>query len=369
MPADIRDLLTAFDPTLPLDRASTIPASWYTDPRMFAAERETVFSRSWQVAGRADQLREPGAYVTAEVAGEPVLVVRGDDGVLRGFFNVCRHRATSLVTAPCGTVSKLRCRYHGWTYDLTGRLRGTPEFDGVCDFRKEDNGLIPVGAVAEWGPYVWVHLDPPREPLEAFLASLPEWAASNGSFGNLPFATRVEYEVACNWKTYVDNYLDGGYHVNTVHPGLANVLNYQEYTTTTYARTSLQTAPITPATGAEGQTRTGDRAAYWWVYPNLMVNLYAGVMDTNLVVPLAPDRCRVVFDYYFAPSTPADFIQNSIAVADQVQKEDMAICEDVQRGLASRAYTTGRFSVKRENGGYHFHQMLARALREERTTW
>ena len=351
-----------FDPSLPLERARTIPNTWYTDPRVLDAERNAVFARSWQAVGRSDQVRDRGSYLTANIAGEPVLVVRGDDGVLRGFFNVCRHRAAPLLTDPCGTATKLRCRYHGWTYDLAGRLRGTPEFDGVCDFAKEDNGLVPVGGVAEWGPFVWVHLDPPREPVETFLAPLPEWAAGRRAFDGLAFAGRKDYTLNCNWKVYVDNYLDGGYHVNTVHPGLAGVLNYQEYTTTVHGHTSLQSSPLKPAGGMTGQTRTGDLAAYWWVYPNFMLNIYCGVMDTNLVLPLGPDRCRVVFDLYFASGTPDEFVRNSLAVADQVQDEDVGVCEEVQRGLNSRSYTTGRFSVKREASGYHFHKLLARAL-------
>jgi choline monooxygenase len=124
----------------------------------------------------------------------------------------------------------------------------------------------------------------------------------------------------------------------------------------------LQSSPITPGDGAAGRTRTGDLAAYWWVWPNLMMNLYQGVMDTNLVLPLGPDRCRVVFDFYFAAGTPDDFVAESVRVADQVQAEDVGVCEEVQRGLNSRSYTTGRFSVKRENGGYHFHQALGRVL-------
>ncbi len=365
MSADtLQGVFAGFDPELPLDRARTIPNTWYTDPRVAETERRAVFARSWQAVGRAEQVRDRGAYLTAEVAGEPVLVVRGDDGELRAFFNVCRHRAAPLLTGPCGTAAKLRCRYHGWTYDLAGRLRGTPEFDGVADFRKEDNGLVPVGGVAEWGPFVWVHLDPPREPVERFLDPLPVWVTNRGAFDGLRFAGRTVYEVGCNWKVYVDNYLDGGYHVNTVHPGLAGVLDYSGYRTTVHGNTSLQSSPMKPAAGAEGKTRTGDLAAYWWVWPNFMLNVYAGVMDANLVLPLGVDRCRVVFDFYFAGGTDEGFIRDSMAVADQVQAEDVGICEEVQRGLNSRSYTTGRFSVKREVGGYHFHQLLGRRLRE-----
>jgi choline monooxygenase len=360
----LQSLVAGFDPDLPLDRAKTIPNTWYTDPRVYEAERSAVFGRSWQAVGRVEQVREPGAFLTAEIAGEPVLVVRGDDGVLRAFFNVCRHRAAPILNEPCGTTSKLRCRYHGWTYDLAGRLRGTPEFDGVCDFRKEDNGLVPAGGVAEWGPFVWVHLDEPREPVGRFLDPLPAWVESRRAFDGLRFAGRTSYDVACNWKVYVDNYLDGGYHVNTVHPGLAGVLDYKEYTTTAHGNTSLQSSPLKPAEGATGKTRTGDLAAYWWVWPNFMLNIYAGVMDTNLVLPLGVDRCRVVFDFYFADGTDEGFIRDSMAVADQVQAEDVGICEEVQRGLNSRSYATGRFSVKREVAGYHFHQLLGRRIKE-----
>jgi choline monooxygenase len=178
---------------------------------------------------------------------------------------------------------------------------------------------------------------------------------------------RQDYEVACNWKVYVDNYLDGGYHVNTVHPGLAGVLDYTRYRTEVFANTSVQSSPLKPSAKdpSVAAVRTGNLAQYWWVFPNFMLNLYDGVMDTNLVVPMGPDRCRVVFDFFFADTEGAaaeEFIRDSIAVAHQVQLEDVGICEEVQRNLGCKVYETGRFSVKREGAGYHFHQLLARRL-------
>lgn len=357
----ITSMLQGFDPDLPLEQAKTLPAAWYTAPALATLEQREVFRGAWQAIGRVEQIATPGSYLTAEVAGVPVLVIRGEDQVLRAFYNVCRHRAAPLLTQPCGEAHKLRCRYHGWTYDLTGALRGTPEFDGVEQFRREDHGLLPLGAVETWGPFVWVHLDPPREPLAAFLGPFPAWWDEHPQ-PELLWAEQRVYDLACNWKVYVDNYLDGGYHVNTVHPDLAGVLNYQEYRTTTAGNTSLQSSPLVPGDGSAGQTRKGDRAYYWWVFPNLMVNIYGGVMDTNRVLPLGPDRCRVIFDFYFAVGTKPEFIRNSIAVADQVQAEDATICEEVQRGLSSGVFDTGRFSVKRENAGYEFHRILARRL-------
>ena len=173
MPLSLRDKLSVFDPELPLERAAAIPAAWYTDADVYSLERRAVFGDAWLVAGRAADVAGPGSFLTAEIAGEPILVVRDEAGVLRAFANVCRHRAAPVATEPCGQASRLRCRYHGWTYDLAGRLRGAPEFDGVADFRREDNGL-PTLAVAVWGSWVWVHAGERPPPLLDFLAPLPE---------------------------------------------------------------------------------------------------------------------------------------------------------------------------------------------------
>ncbi len=358
------DSTPAFDASLPLERAHTIPAAWYFDPAIHSAEVRTVFGATWQAVGRVDQVAEPGRYFTADVGGTPVLVVRGDDGELRAFANVCRHRAARVAPEAEGKASRLRCRYHGWTYDLCGRLRGTPEFDGVADFQREDNGL-PSFAVAEWGPFVFVYLGKPTEPLADFLNPLPEQAHALG-LESLRFVARREYQLACNWKVFVDNFLDGGYHVNTVHPGLAEVLDYSEYRTQVAGNTAVQSSPLTASGSAAMDTvRAGERAYYWWVFPNFMLNAYAGVMDTNLVLPLGPNACRVVFDFYFADTSGAEAesrIAQSIGVADQIQREDIGICEEVQRGLASHWFDTGRFSVRREIAAYHFHRLLAQRV-------
>jgi choline monooxygenase len=365
MTTTLAEKLGQFNPDLPLERARTIPAAWYHDADVFALERRQVFGNTWQAVGRTDQVREPGSFFTFDLAGEPILVLRDDEGVLRAFHNVCRHRAAQVINQPEGKATKLRCRYHGWTYDLKGRLRGTPEFDGVQEFCKEEQGLPPL-SVAAWGPLVFVHPDPPQ-PLPAYLAPLPERTAALG-IDRLRFAGRRDYVLNCNWKVYVDNYQDGGYHVNTVHPALAGALDYAHYRTEIAGNTSVQISPLKPPDDPElAKVRAGDNAYYWWVFPNLMLNLYQGVMDTNLVLPLGTERCRVIFDFYFA-DTEGDaakrFIEQSIAVAEQVQQEDIGVCEEVQRGLNSRSYDTGRFSVKRESGGYYFHQLLARQLRQ-----
>src|SRR5262245_4498767 len=238
------DPLAAFDPSLPLEKACTIPSAWYLDAEIAALEKERVFAGTWQMVGRVDQVATPGDYFTAEIADEPILVVRGEDGVLRAFFNVCRHRAARVAIEPCGHATRLRCRYHGWTYDLAGRLRGVPEFDGVADFNREDNGLTPV-AVETWGPLVFVHLSRETgfQPVRQFLAPLPEHVSTRG-IDRLRFFERREYVLNCNWKIFCDNYLDGGYHVNTIHPGLSGVLDYTGYHTELAEHTSVQVSPM-----------------------------------------------------------------------------------------------------------------------------
>jgi choline monooxygenase len=365
MPSELRRLLVDFDADLPLDRASTIPSSWYLDAAIFDLERAAVFAASWQAVGRLDQLPSPGSFFTTEAAGEPIVVVRQSDGALAALANVCRHRAARVADAACGQAAKFRCRYHGWTYDLTGRLLGTPEFDGVADFHRDQHSL-PRYAVDTLGPLVWVYLGTAPPPLAEPLAPLIQ-QADFLELSRFRFFDRYIYDLACNWKVYVDNYLDGGYHVHSIHPGLASVLDYSGYRTELHDQASVQISPMRPAAADVGAVRGGETAYYWWVFPNFMLNWYRGVMDVNLVVPLAPDRCRVVFDFYFTDlesDTARDFARRSVEMGHRIQEEDVEICQDVQRGLASRSFRVGRYGVRREAGVHHFHRLLAQRLRE-----
>jgi len=295
----LEEILGDYDDAAPLAEAWTIPSSWYTDTRVAELERRTVFSRSWQPVGRAAEVAKPGQYLTAEVAGEPVVVVRGRDGVLRGFFNVCRHHAAAVMTERCGEAERLRCPYHGWTYALDGKLMSTPELDGIAGFGREYNGLVPLSA-ATWEKLVFVHLDPNAPPIADWLGEMAgQFAALD--LGKLHFAERREWTIQCNWKVFVDNYLDGGYHIPYLHRGLNSVLSFKDYTIETGRRFCLQSSPIAGAGGdaATASVRKG-HARYYWLYPNLMLNWYEGYLDTNLVIPLGIDRMKVVFDYYFA---------------------------------------------------------------------
>ncbi|MGC1413692.1 MAG: aromatic ring-hydroxylating dioxygenase subunit alpha [Candidatus Acidiferrum sp.] len=361
MDRSIFDIVSLYNPASPLEEAWTIPAPWYFDPRIAALERVSVFSSTWQVVGRADEVRHAGQFITAELASEPLVVVRGDDGQLRAFYNVCRHHAAAVVTDPKGYAKQFRCPYHGWTYGIDGTLKGMVEFDGVCNFDRARNGLMPV-RVDTWENFVFVNLDGRAAPLRDFLGVVPELVAPLELAKKLHFFDRRVYTLNCNWKVYVDNYLDGGYHVPHAHKGLSSVIEYTKYTIENFERACLQSSPLSSDSSSEAgvaATRQG-RAFYLWLYPNFMINAYEGVMDTNLVLPLAVDRCAVIFDYYFADTTAAAEARHkeSIAVSEKVQDEDMAICDSVQRGLGSRAYVAGRLSVRREAGEHLFHRLL-----------
>jgi len=363
----VTNILNLYDPTDPLDRASTIPAPWYVDNRILDLELTTTFARNWQLVGREDQVRNPGDFITWEIAGEPVVVVRGSDGMLRGFFNVCRHHAAAVMEDPCGTAKSLRCPYHGWTYSLEGELRGTPDFAGVCDFDKSANGLVPVQA-AIWENWVFVKLDDGGPSLEEFLGDELINQVRPLGLAGLHWFERRHYLFECNWKVFVDNYLDGGYHIPYLHKGLDSVLDYPKYTIENGERFCLQSSPVVTE-GAEAQTgavRRGERALYYWIHPNFMINWYEGVMDTNLVLPRGVDKTEVIFDFYFPDVSDAARERNqaSIDVGQRIQDEDTQICKSVQRGLTSRAYVRGRLSVRREAGEHLFHRLLAADLRK-----
>ncbi len=359
---ELKAKISLFDPNLPYEQARAIPPIWYRDPQIYEAERSTVFGQNWVAVGRVGDVLTPRSYFKEQVAEEPVAVLRGADGNLRAFLNVCRHRATELLTNSRGilTDDKVKCDYHGWCYDLTGRLCKAPELGPVEGFSREGYSLIPFEA-GTFDPLVFIRMQPGTENLSTTFEPIVQ-RTKDMELSSMKWAGRKEYEVGCNWKVYVDNFLDGGYHVPTIHPALIKALNYSQYRTEIFDRCSLQHSPTKTANDDPTVAlRQGAEAMYWWIYPNVMVNLYKGVMDTNIVLPLGPDRCKVIFDFYFSDGWDQPSIDKYITDAHQVQLEDMGVCERVQRGLTSNFIEPGPYG-KRETGEYHFHQLLARQL-------
>jgi len=334
----------------------TPPASFYIDPARLNREREDVFVRSWQLVGRADQLAQPGDYFTTQLGNEPLLFTN-DGGTLRGFYNVCRHRA-GPVAYGCGRAQRLSCRYHGWTYDLSGQLLRTTEMEGA-DFEPDKIHLRPV-AVHRFGPLLFAALDPSIPSFDEFHPGVSEHCAPLG-LERMRYVTMCDFPVNSNWKVYVDNFLEG-YHIPLVHPALNRELDYRQYVTELGPRHVLQYAPIRENTAQHYRGGDNAQAFYYWLFPNIMLNIYEGQLQSNVVIPVDVDHTIVRFEWY-----SLDAIQdhetnerwNELArFSEEIQAEDATICEAVQRNIHSRAYVPGPYSPKREEGVRLFHRLM-----------
>jgi choline monooxygenase len=348
-----------FDPDLAAAR--TIPSRWYLDPAVLEREEARVFGRTWQLVGPAARASTPCDYFTCQVGREPLVVTADGVGKRRALSNVCRHRA-GPVARDAGNRRSLQCGYHGWTYGLDGALLAAPEFEGARGFDRAATRL-PESRLEGWGGFLFVNLDPAAPPLREFLGTIPD-ETRHLELETLALRRSVDYEVACNWKVYVDNYLEG-YHIPLVHPGLFRELDYKAYRVEPRAFHSRQHAPLRPGGPVFAGAPAGDAALYYWVFPNLMLNVYPGNLQVNLVLPLAVDRTLARFEWYVAEplaAAEAEVFERSFDLSEQVQREDMEICGAVQRGLRSATYAQGRYSVARENGVHHFHGLLSRYL-------
>ncbi len=347
---------------VPVERSETAPSAWYVNPGFHGVDRDAVFATTWQGVGHVSMVAGPGDYFLATVADNPIIIIRDRDGVLRAFYNVCRHRGGPLALEPSGCVKALTCKYHGWTYLLDGTLRGVPQFDRTELFDKKDFGLIAVG-VDVWEGFVFVCLEPAHAPpLADVLAGIAERIRPN-SLTTKRLVRRVDYEVEANWKVYVDNFLEG-YHIPHVHPELNKALDYSAYTTELGPWHTLQHSPLKADNVYTADT--GGEAFYYWVYPNFMLNVLPHRVQANLVLPKGPDRCTVSFWYYYDSPDAAgrvEQIQADVEYSDMVQVEDREICQKVHAGLQSRGYDRGRFSPAMESGVYHFQCLLKQSYR------
>jgi len=361
--------------------AETLPSRFYIDPATLALEKERIFRRTWQLVGTLSHacgeadgkkrtIANPGAFFTADVIGEPVVVVRDASGKLRAFSNVCRHRAGPIAQGS-GCRNVFNCAYHGWTYTLDGRLIGTPEVDGMEFFDRSTMGMVPLRCET-WEQFIFINFDPAAPPLSAFLENIPA-AAADFEFQGLELAERRDYYINCNWKVYIDNYLEG-YHIPVVHPGLMKEIDYPRYRTEVFRYSSQQLGPVKEVKPGDSGERVyvpgpgSKEALYFWIFPNLMLNIYPDNISTNLIVPLGHDRTLTIFEWYFHDAhaeKTKDRMRKAMGLGETVQQEDIHICEAVQRGLQSSTYNRGRYSVKRENGVHHFHLLLSEFLQDK----
>ncbi|MEL6308176.1 MAG: aromatic ring-hydroxylating dioxygenase subunit alpha [Chloroflexota bacterium] len=355
-----------YQPTDDLAYAQTMPAHWYTDPRYLEHEKEKIFWKTWQPVGRVEDVLRVGDFFTCEVVGQPLVVVRGKDEKLRAFYNVCPHRA-AVVAHGRGNRKSMQCKYHGWTYDLEGKLMRAPEFEGVKNWNPAEVCLTSV-KVETWGPWVFVNLEPTAQPMATVYGTIHDEINTAGfNIDQMKLVERRDYLIDCNWKVYVDNYLEG-YHLPIAHPGLFREVDYDKYEVETFRYYSKQHAPIREVDEKEVRdrryVRSGEAEAdalYYWIFPNVMLNVYLDNTSINIILPVGHDKTLTIFEWYFeAPGTSKGWgsMQDIIAFSDEIQQEDIELCEWVQRGLQSKAYTQGRFSALRENGVHHFQSLV-----------
>lgn len=342
-----------------LDSGETLPLTWYTDPAVAAAEEQAIFRASWQYVGRAADVAETGSFITADIAGVPIIVTRDRNGDLNAFHNVCRHRAAKVIEEPCGQRRALSCHYHAWTYGLDGSLKGAPRSESDPTFPKAELGLRRASA-ATWGPFLFAHLDPEAPPLEQHLADVPGLVAgAQIDVDDLRFAFRVEYDVECNWKVAIENYLEC-YHCPTAHPGFSDVLDTQmeAYRLTVSDSFAWQNGPLRPlpagaAARDDGYTgRDGDvpEGRYFMLFPSLKFNINPGLPNVSIgpMEMAGPNRTHGYLDYYFGSQVTQQWIDDMMEFDNQVGAEDKELVESVQRGIRSGSLERGRIMLQSE---------------------
>jgi phenylpropionate dioxygenase-like ring-hydroxylating dioxygenase large terminal subunit len=347
-------------------RDRTIPFDWYSDPSVLRLERERIFRRTWQYAGRADQAAEPGAYFTCDLGGVPIVVVRGEDDVLRAFLNVCRHRG-SLVCEGEGRRASLQCPYHAWTYALDGSLRAAPRSELVPGFDKGELGLV-AASVGTWGPFVFVNPDPDAAPLAETLGELPALVAAAGlDVDALRFHHRAAGpEYAANWKVCAENFLEC-YHCQVAHPGFSKVVDVSvdAYVLDESGSFSTQYGPVREAWKGDFDPRGPiSRGQFHFLWPNVTINVMPGHANLSIgpIVPTGPETTARHLDYFVGPDVDEAWIRDMLEFDDQVGAEDRVLVERVQRGLRGGGLEHGRLMGESERLIAHFQGLLVDAL-------
>ena len=345
--------------------ASTPPGSFYTDEQILQQELDRFFYRSWLNVGREEQIPEPGDFFTKEIGDESVLVVRGTDGKVRAFYNICRHRGTRLIVDESGKrMRSVVCPYHAWTYSTEGALVGAPHTEDLKAFSKENFGLFPV-ALEPWAGFLWANLDPSarpiREDIGGFLADFDRFGLAD-----LLLVRRKVYDIQANWKLLVENFSEC-YHCAPIHPDLNRITHYMGGEVTSYfvdgdRRSKYTGSYMTfnedfqsmtwsgytgrpPIRGIEGEDRR--RIYYYVVFPNLFWSLHPDFLMVHRTWPLTPGTSRIECDFYFDAQTAArpDFDpSDAVDLWDLINRQDWEVCERAQRGMRSRVWKGGRYS-------------------------
>jgi choline monooxygenase len=353
----IERLLESWSSKIPVERALTLPSGFYTSRDIFELERYAIFGQNWLLSGRKSQLKNAGDFLTDRFLSEPYIINIDTTSTLRAHYNVCCHHGMRLLEDHQGHIetNEIVCPYHGWVYDLNGRLRKALRLKSIEQFKASKVRLQPI-SVQKIGPFIYLNFnflnDNNIKNDISHIEHIDKNYLSPTNYEKLEFVIRKTYHLKCNWKIFIDNYLDGGYHVPYAHKQLSSILNMNEYKTVIdHPKTSVQYCT--------GTQRTKGDVVFAYIYPNLMINRYGSLMDTNLVVPIDERNCIVHMDYYYDPESTTNIAEeNSRKDSHSVQKEDVYLCENVQLGLESQAYDSGRYVPTVEHAMYDFHRNL-----------
>ncbi|HEY6111410.1 MAG TPA: aromatic ring-hydroxylating dioxygenase subunit alpha [Chthoniobacterales bacterium] len=337
--------------------AKTMAREYFVSPKIFAREQEKIFSKHWLLVGHQSQVANAGDYVVQRVSGESLIVIRDKAGEIHGFFNVCRHRGTTLVENGSGQLSAIQCPYHAWTYGLDGRLIGAPHMDEVPGFEKTDYPLQPV-KLGIWAGFIFVNLDDKALQLEKWFEPLAE-KFSHWNMSILRGAKRIEYDVRANWKLMFENYSEC-YHCPGVHPQLQKVSPYDS------AENDLIEGPFLGGfmkiNRGKSLTMSGNACAsfvgkienlqqvfYYSIFPNMLLSLHPEYVMVHQLWPQFPDRTLILCDWLFHPDAfdrPDFNPDDAIEFWDMTNKQDWHVCELSQQGISSRAYKPGPYSAR-----------------------
>jgi choline monooxygenase len=341
---------------------NTLPQNWYSSKKIFALEREHIFSRHWWVIAREDQLSSAGDYFATTLAQWPLVITRDQQGELRGFHNVCRHRAGPLMRDGSGRCRDFVCRYHGWRYDSCGNLLKTPGLKSQQDIDYSMFSLFPI-RVASWNRLVFVCLDDSAPELLDWLGDIVPIASRFPDNASMSYLGEVDKTGALNWKTYGDNSCEG-YHVGMIHKSLGASVGTEKVEILPYERGEFVGFDVSYTSTAGDQTRDGKG---FWIYkfPGLLLHFSEFSFNAESVFPLAQDQIKLTrwfwVDHEGAKTRdidPAEMQRGSELVMD----EDIEICTLVQRNLDAGIYQSGHLSPTEEIGTIYFQQLVRAAL-------
>ena len=355
------------------ERSFTMASHYYTSSEVHEREKEAIFYRAWNLVGHVGQLPDIGSYFACRVHDQNLFAVRGKDGELRAFYNVCQHRGHELLKGE-GCTKVITCPYHAWSYHIDGRLRTARGSENVAGFDKSEFCLTQV-RIEEFCGFLFVNLDPEAPPLADQVPGLADKMRDyEPDLDRLVFSHRLTYEIKANWKNVIDNYLEC-YHCPGAHRAFSDLVDITQYRSVTYGIHSSHIGAAGPSNNTaftfEPGSNQQNHFAGWWLWPNLAFNTLPGAanMSTFHIIPTGPETTLEHLDFYFLDSTPNAEQRDAIEYVDKVlQPEDIGLVESVQRGLNSRGYDQGRFMVDKdrsdvsEHAVHHFQSLVQDAL-------